>query len=251
MGKLKEELGNNILESTEFIKIEHKMNDLFEKHYEKKGHRPGLHASSILKSDNDFCYRRELLNLHYQPLPELISIGLKRIFLNGEYVHQKWQNLFIEMGISDKKDIEKSMYSAKYNLSFTPDAVIRLGKDGKKYLVEIKSMNTFQFKKLKNSHPAGTKQLMLYMYLTDIYDGFVLVEDKNDQSIKIIPAKFNYDVIEPYILRLVWISEYNKKFQETKKMPKRKCMDKNGKRAQDCPMRGACWGTFRKRLKVE
>ena len=85
---------------------------------------------------------------------------------------------------------------------------------------EIKSVNTFQFKKQKY-HASGRKQLQLYMYLTDIHDGFVLCEDKNTQEIKVYLYRFNYKEVEPYIARLEKVQYYKHRLETKGKLVQR------------------------------
>ena len=58
--------------------------------------RVGLHASAIIVSDKQFCTRQQVLSLLYKQLQgEQIPIGLKRIFEEGNAIHEKWQRMFI------------------------------------------------------------------------------------------------------------------------------------------------------------
>lgn len=222
---------------------------------QQQGDRYGLHCSAIIASDNEFCYREQVLSLFYrQAQGENISIGLKRIFQEGSSIGEKWQRLFVSGGIGKKENMDISRFYEKYDLSYTPDAEITVANTD--WVVEIKSMNTFQFKKATN-HPSGRKQLRMYMYFERIKHGFVLVEDKNDQNFKVFPeiygVTFTKDDILPYIERLEAIQVYKAEFLETKKMVSRKetCDSCNCKRAQKCNMRDACWNVGKGRVRLD
>lgn len=205
--------------------------------------RTGLHLSAILASEKDFCYREQVLSLFYHMHQgENINVDLMRIFGAGTFIGEKWQRYFIRGGLGRPEDMDISRFKKEYDLSYTPDATIKIGKT--KYLVEVKSQNTFLFSKA-NSHPAGKKQLRMYMWLDRVKNGFVLVEDKNTQKFKIFPEiygeTFTKEDLLPYVERLETIQELKQEFLENKNPPKRICKNKDTKRAKECNMRGACW----------
>jgi len=212
--------------------------------------RSGLHASAIIASDNEFCYREQVLSLFYKMnTGEQIPIGLKRIFEEGNSIHEKWQRLFIRGNLGTADDMDRSRFKRKYDLSYTPDgAPILIG--GHEYVAEIKSVNTFMFKKM-HSHPSAKKQVMLYMHLTGIDRGFVLCEDKNTQEVKVFVYHMDYPVIAPYIERLEMIQKYKKDLLEKKKMVGRKCDTSSCERAKKCNMRDACFNIGMGRIKLE
>lgn len=221
---------------------------------QQKGDRYGLHCSAIIASENEFCYREQVLSLFYrQAQGENIPIGTKRVFKAGESIGEKWQRMFVSGGIGQKENMDISRFVEKYDLSYTPDA--RIAINGVDWVVEIKSMNHFQFQKA-TSHPSGRKQLRMYMFLERIKHGFVLVENKNDQVFKVFPevygVTFTKDDILPYIERLEAIQAYKKQFIEERKMVPRKkdCTSCNCKRAQKCNMRDACWNVGMGRVRL-
>ena len=215
---------------------------------QKHGDRYGLHASAIIASDNDFCYREQVLSLFYkQAQGSQVAVGLKRIFEEGNYIHEKWQRLFIRGKLGVAKCMDRSRFVDEYDLSFTPDALIKIGK--KKYVVEIKSVNTFQFKNMK-SHPSGRKQLQLYMQLVGIHQGFVLAEDKNTQEFKIFYEELQEAVTAPFIKTLDNIQKFKESFLKRKVMADGICQNASCKRALKCNMRDACWKVGMGRVKL-
>ncbi len=261
----------NIVGGTEALIIEQTLNKLFyatpnypeelrmikmqKMQAQQQGDRYGLHCSAIIASDHEFCYREQVLSLFFrQAQGENISIGLKRIFQEGSMIGEKWQRLFVSGGIGLKENMDISRFVEKYDLSYTPDARITI--HGIDWVVEIKSMNTFQFKKA-TSHPSGRKQLRMYMFFERIKHGFVLVEDKNDQNFKVFPEiygeTFTKDDIIPYIERLEAIQVYKRQFIEEKKMVGRhkECTSATCKKALKCNMRDACWNVGMGRVKLE
>lgn len=210
--------------------------------------RTGLHGSAILASEAEFCYREQVLSLFYKQCQgENITVGLKRIFEEGNAIHEKWQRLFLRGGLGEPEDMDRSRFNKTYDLSYTPDAIITI--NGIKFVVEIKSVNTFQFKKM-TSHPSGKKQLQLYMHLTKTSNGIVLCDDKNSQDFKIFRYVYNKEEVLPYIERLEAIQVYKNNLIDNHKLVKGLCSSSTCKRAEKCNMREACFGVGNGRIKL-
>jgi hypothetical protein len=246
---------NKLFYETPKYKEELEMLTMQKKQAQQQGDRYGLHCSAIIKSDKEICFREQVLSLFFkQAQGENISIGLKRIFKEGESIGEKWQRLFISGGLGLKENMDISRFIPKYDLSYTPDARITLG--AKEWVVEVKSMNTFQFKKA-TSHPSGRKQLRMYMFFEKVKHGFVLVEDKNDQSFKVFPEiygeTFNKEDIQPYLDRLKQIQEYKNDFIQTKTMVGKhpECTSPTCKKALKCNLREACWNVGMGRIRLK
>lgn len=213
--------------------------------------RVGLHASAIIVGDKEFCVREQVLSLLYEQLQgENVPVNLKRIFEEGNAIHEKWQRLFIRGGLGKAEDMDFSRFNKHYELSFTPDAIITI--NGEKYVVEIKSVNTYQFKPM-TEHASGTKQLRFYMRLTGIHNGIVLCDDKNTQEFKVFV--FHYDekaqeVTDHFVERLEAIRFYKNRLIDEHKVPKRhpECTSYASKRCTKCNMRDVCWGKSKVRL---
>ena len=76
--------------------------------------RTGLHASALIVSDGKFCLRQQVLSLIYKQLQgEQINGGLKRVFAEGDSVHEKWQRLFLRAGYSDVLDLDSTCFNKK------------------------------------------------------------------------------------------------------------------------------------------
>jgi len=272
MGSLKDDLLGSIgkhknqMESATAMLIEQRLNKLFyldpntieESKFvrlvlSKNGYdheRAGLHASALIVGEKDFCFREQVLSLYYKQIQgRQIMVKLKRIFEEGNSIHEKWQRLFIRGELADKNDCDRTRYLEDICLSYTPDICPALI-NGKEYVVEIKSVNTYQFKNM-TEHPSGMKQLQFYMYLTGMKRGFVLAEDKNTQDFKIFAYDFNKDVVLPFIERIEAIKTYKKELEKNKKMPARICGSSNCKRAESCAMKDACFNVGMGRIKLD
>jgi hypothetical protein len=265
MGKIGDDIKNQhrgeIKESTEALIIEQRLNKLFyvPPNYAeeirmlklqaklKSSDRYGLHASAMLASEDKFCYREQVLSLFYkQTQGENVKIGLKRIYEEGNFIGEKWQRLFVRGGIGEPEDMDISRFVPEYDLSYTPDAIVQIHK---RYVVETKSQNTFIWKKEKG-HPSGMKQLKFYLYLEQVKNGFVLVESKNDQEFKVLPAKLDESELDYVIERLERVQLYKRKLKKTKTMVDGICKSQSCKRAEGCNMRDACFNIGIGRIKL-
>lgn len=216
--------------------------------------RVGLHASALIKGEKEFCLRAQVLSLLYKQLQgEQVDVGLKRIFEQGNAIHEKWQRLFIRAGYSEPKDLDFTCFNDKYMISFTPDVICTIPEfyDGP-MIVEIKSVNTFQFQKMSH-HPSAGKQLQWYMYLKGIKKGFVLSEDKNTQDFKTEVYDFDPELIKVPIERSKQIKvAYDKVLNEHKMVPRpSNCNSPDCKQCVKCAMKDACWNIGMGRVRIK
>lgn len=257
----KDAIGNRTkIQSSEASKLEKILNKMFflEKNVEaetafvrqvmtrglESQERIGLHASALIRGDKDFCLRQQVLSLMYHQLQgEQLSVGLKRIFEEGNAVHEKWQRLFIRAGYADVNGLDVTQFNKKWRISFTPDIICEIPEfyDGQ-MIGELKSVNTYQFQKMSR-HPSAWKQLQWYMHLSGIHKGFVLSEDKNNQDFKVEVYEFDPMVTAPFEERAEQIKYYFNRVHREHKMVKRPADAKSPdcKRCQDCALKNACW----------
>ena len=209
--------------------------------------RVGLHASAVIKPKEDFCLRQQVLSLEYKMSQgKDLPVNSLKIFAAGSSIHEKWQNMFEQCSgkIDGFKLIrnEARSYSARWNLFFTPDSIIEI--DGIRYIVEIKSMNTFSYKKAVGSsdpHPHARHQIQLYMHLTGIHHGIILCEDKNSQEYLVHPLEYDYKEVVLFLQRLEEIKKCQIEFEEEGILPRKMCKTENCQRAESCNMHFACF----------
>lgn len=243
-------LDKNIEEETKFVK------QVMTRGLESQ-ERVGLHASAMLVGDKEFCLRAQVLSLIYKQLQgEQVPVGLKRIFEEGNSIHEKWQRMFIRAGYGKAKHMDYTRMCDEYMLSYTPDIDCKIPEFFEGRMIgEIKSVNTFQFQRM-TKHPSAWKQNQWYMHLciknlkekgkwngVDYTKGFVLNEDKNTQDFKIEVYDYDPMLVAPYEDRAESIMyHYNRVFDEHKMVARPK--DANSptcKRCKECFMRDACW----------
>lgn len=216
--------------------------------------RVGLHASALIANPKDYCIRKQVLSLLYkQAQGEEISVGLKRIFEEGNAIHEKWQRLFIRAGYSKAEDLDFTRFNERYLISFTPDIVCRIPAFCDEQMVgEIKSVNTYQFQKM-GKHPSAWKQLQFYMYLTGIHKGFVLCDDKNTQDFKLEVYDYDKEIVAPFVDRAEEIRYHYSRVLDEGKMVKRPkhAKDPTCRLCETCAMRDACWNIGMGRVRID
>jgi len=215
--------------------------------------RVGLHASAILVPDSSYCEREQVLSLLYkQRQGDQVSPGLMRIFAEGNAIHEKWQRLFIAAGWSTWDQLDYTQYAEQYMMSFTPDIICTIPEfDSQPMVGEIKSVNTFAFKK-QLKHPSAWKQCQWYMHLTGLRRGFVLSEDKNTQDFRLEVYDYDKSLVEPWVDRAESVVDSYHRVVEDHKMVKRpkQCTSPSCKRCEKCAMRDACWGVGMGKVKI-
>ena len=149
----------------------------------KDEERKGLHASALIKGDDEFCYREQVLSLIFKRNDEQhFDFRTQNIFATGNDIHEKWQRILKDGGIAI--GIERRRYSKKFDFYLTPDGeLIVFFKD---YILEIKSSNSIAFRKMNKPHATAEKQSNLYMHFTGMPRTIILVENKDTQEIKLI-----------------------------------------------------------------
>ncbi len=213
----------------------------------QKAPRTGLHASSVLAPDHEWCSRRHVLNNVYpehaeQPEPKPWDAHQNAVFANGWALHERWQDLFKKFG--DCIEAEQAHYDETRELWFTPDAILRFA--GEVYVVEIKGykQETFDRFMLVGDPPeAAMLQCNLYLHLLGLKRGIILVENKNSQDLKIWVIEHNEELTRLYIHRMYDVkgATIMTKKHGPSKLPARVCGSPNDRLAAKCPMRRVCF----------
>jgi len=211
----------------------------------KQKDRTGLHASGIIVADENFCFREHVLRYFYKStLVGSSWIRLLRIFLQGWYIHKKWQYLFVMGGIAES--VERAHVNKFWNFYFTPDATITIL--NKKVVVEIKSHTMIGFDKLNSPPVDATRQAQIYMHFAGIPWAMILIENKNNQEFKTWMIDYDPQMVVPYLERILYLKKLFLVFRQNGKLPKKhdRC-DFEGKknpRAKTCDMCHLCFNNI-------
>ena len=235
-------LDKNIEEETKFVKM------VMTRGLESQ-ERKGLHASSFIVSEEDWCLRRQVLSLVFkQSQGEDLPVKTKRIFEEGNAIHEKWQRLMIRGGLGKAKTMDRTRFKEEYMISYTPDGVLRIPDifGDEPVVLEIKSMGLMPYKKMieKNGkHPKAGNQGQFYLWLSGYKHLIVLNDNKNSQEFKVEYHKYDPKVAEPFIDRANDVKESYSDYLDSGMFPNRcsNCKNPDCKKAFNCPMRNACW----------
>ncbi|AOQ24762.1 hypothetical protein MTAT_04390 [Moorella thermoacetica] len=130
------------------------------------------------------------------------------VFEHGNSMHDRYQSYFEKMGILVAKELPLNSKSENkwtshqckiLRIRGRTDAVVKV--DGVDYIIELKSAKDKSFNNMKRYGPYESyrDQLQLYMFLTQIKNGLILVENKDTQEL----AEFDFDYNEDHSGRLV------------------------------------------------
>src|SRR6266516_1225138 len=114
--------------------------------------RDGLHASSVLESDADFCVRQHVLADSFpderQQKEQYLSALQK--FLHGWQIHEKWQyKLLKSTGLvpwnhsMEEYELDLTHIDPESDIKYSPDAIIEYA--GFVMPIEIKGINTLDY----------------------------------------------------------------------------------------------------------
>jgi len=101
-----------------------------------------------------------------------------RVFENGDYTHMRIMSSLFSIGAV--KAIELALENELVRGRCDGIVVI----NNEPYVLELKSINSFAFKKLERPKPDHIKQLMLYLHYFKIQRGIFLYENKDTQELK-------------------------------------------------------------------
>jgi|ERR1041385_354380 hypothetical protein len=224
-----------------------KLEGLFNKWYDDRPERSGIHASSVVQTDTQFCLRQLVLEAFFPHTPLRLFDKTKRIFLHGEVIHRKWQALFQAAGIAEV--IEKTFYDKATGLLFTPDVIARML--GTRVIVEIKSMSHKSFTETNTPHALARRQSNVYMHYSGVKLSLIIAEDKDNQDYKFWLLEYDPEAVQKYVRRLQRIVKFREIFKSSGKLPRRHtlCVDMSSPKARNCPVAQFCFSkTKREKL---
>jgi hypothetical protein len=116
--------------------------------------------------------------------------------------------------------------------------------ESERYLiVDFKSMNSFQFKKLEDPLTKHIIQMQIYMYITDIKNAKLIYENKDSQETKEFLVKFDYGLMEIEKARAISLKHLVTNASTTGewKLPDRAYSDSDNYDCGYCKYKDDCW----------
>lgn len=144
-----------------------------------------FHASSL--ASKDFCLVKAVIEEVLKKNDDSAAPEQLAVFFAGIDIHNKHQNFMKAIGVS--KYTEQTYYTKFLDMYATPDAIGSfLNRD---IIFEIKSMRSNLFNNLKEVPYNAFCQAQIYMYMVALPSSLVIVENKDDQKLKIFVVEFD------------------------------------------------------------
>jgi len=164
----------------------------------------------------------------------------KANMLNGTYVHERLQAIMQKIPGNRIKEVEREIVSQDPPIRGFADLIVNW--EDKEVLGEIKSAKEENYSIRKSAMKGSGNhqlQLLLYMYIEKIDQGFFLYENKNDNEMLIIPINMtdsNKKLIED---TLDWLRKVYANW-ENQTLPTR-AFTKTQSACKYCPVKKVCW----------
>jgi CRISPR/Cas system-associated exonuclease Cas4 (RecB family) len=160
----------------------------------------------------------------------------------GTEAHKRIQRLFRDAGLLLAEEIEITLTDPP--IRGYMDVMIKW--DGEEVPGEIKTTRgeMFAMRQASMKPPAyNLYQMLIYMHATNKKHGFLMYENKNDQSFLVIPVTMdeaNKKILED---ALEWLRTTRAAW-ESKELPNRPVPTRRNKICKECPVRNTCWDTL-------
>jgi hypothetical protein len=238
--------------------------------------RTGLHAYSLLDSEQEWCLRQHVLAEHFpdQREPEQSFWHSAAYLAHGWSIHEKWQHKLLKpTGLvthysTGDYELDRTHIDQDRGIHFSPDAILSYA--GINIPLEIKGINHDDYAgheayydasgnliaeakegiagktlqeaaKLNKSIHTAIPQLNLYLHLLELPIGIILVEDKNTQDFTLFPWEYNKEMAQPLARRASEVKARNVIYKDHGRLPKRICKSASDPRAKRCPFSGVCF----------
>lgn len=225
--------------------------------------RTGLHASSVLESDKDFCVRQHVLAEHY-PDERQVKVqyfpSLQK-FVHGWAIHKKLQEeIFKRTGrvikhLTGDYELDLTHLDHETQIMFSPDAIIKYG--DLTIPIEIKGINTEDFQQCagatlteaaahNKSIRSAIPQINLYLHLLGLTEapnnkGIIFAEDKNTQAFAMWVHTYDARLAEQPVDRAMHVKFMNSVHKQDGSLPDKICSSITDSRAKRCPFCSACF----------
>lgn len=157
----------------------------------------------------------------------------------GTEAHARIERLFEDAGLLVEKEVEIKLSDPPIRGYMD----VMIDWEGELVPGEIKTTRgeMFAMRQTSMKPPAyNLYQILIYMKATKKKNGFLLYENKNDQSFLIIPIAMNEaneKIIED---AFDWMRQVRKAFDD-KQLPNRPVPTRRNKICKSCPVRNTCW----------
>lgn len=150
--------------------------------------KPRDRSYAFSASQAGYCHRRQELAFLGMPVTvESISPQLRQIFMNGTWVHLRWQAMLMTFGLLDNIEVTIKNPRNKARCSMDGEGTAWTGMyGGREFGFELKGRNDFEFNNQITKGPdEKTRRQVDFEFLLSGLDLFVIMnENKNNQGWK-------------------------------------------------------------------
>lgn len=179
------------------------------------------------------CDRALVYDWRGEPKEPISGRGMM-IFNDGDIHHRDIRDRIRNSGFELVEE-ERELFDRNWNLSGHIDGIVCF--NGDHFLLEIKSINHFQFERL-NSRPLEEhiQQINLYMFYRDIDKGVIIYKNKNTAALKEFVVKKDDEIVQELLAKFERIDSCVK----TGNLPKRP-YHRDDWHCQYCQFQKICW----------
>lgn len=162
---------------------------------------PGWFHPSAFGNDCDAFLAFNFLGA---PAVQSISANTQRIFDLGNARDIQLKADMQKSGLSIiKKESERKIEIPSLHIRGELDDLVQNPINKKRYVIDYKTMRPEEYEALKEVKREHHLQLHPYMYAKQVYEGFVLYENKGNQNLKLKPANFDGTIWQEKIVERV------------------------------------------------
>jgi len=185
-------------------------------------------------SDVGSCKRKVFLDIKGTIKREALNPQLLRVFDNGNSVHDRVRKYIKNAGIFEGEEIV--VKDRELGIIGRYDCSVKI--NGEIYLVELKSINTFNVETPNRNH---VLQLTYYMHLSGIHKGILLYECKGNQNLCEFAVPYdvaNYEEAKKWFMQIKIHLNHNQEPAIEYDKNKYPCKSRDNK----CPYWEHCYG---------
>lgn len=197
---------------------------------------------------NGQCARYWYLAFNGTTFDDTIDAASMAAMENGTMAHERIQDKFRATG--RVVEIEREAKYADPPIRGFIDVII--DEDGEEIIGEIKTVRSDMFQSMTDAHDPKAYhmlQLLIYMYVQDKKEGFVLYENKDNHELCIMPVIMNDRTRKIVEYAMSWMKEVRAAY-ENDTVPD-KGYAETSYQCKGCPVRKACAAETRVDIKIE
>jgi hypothetical protein len=124
-----------------------------------------------------------------------------RIMDNGHHVHERLQKYLTDIGVV--VGLEVPVENEEFDIVGHCDGILEV--NGKRGVLEIKSINNKGFTSLASPRAMHVWQLNIYMFCLGLEHGVLLYENKDNQELKEFIVNYDLNVVTPILDKIRYV----------------------------------------------